>query len=85
MSKKEFINTLKQISNDAWCYRTYYKAKKSFDSIRDKLTEEEANTLEQILVLDCDPDCPDSLSGKYAYEYKAYMSQYIKELIKKYD
>ena len=76
------INILNQINNDAWCYRTYWKAERSLKQIKDKLTNEEFNKLDLLLALNCDPRCPDS---HYAdYMGKKEVSDYIKALIAKY-
>jgi hypothetical protein len=77
------INILNQINNDAWCYRTYWKAERSLKQIKDKLTNEEFNKLKYLLILNCDPDCPDSHYSDYGA--KKEVSDYIKTLITKYE
>lgn len=76
------INILNQISNDAWCHRTYWKSQRSLKQIKDKLTEEEFNKLDLLLTLNCDPMCPDTHYSDYAA--KKEVSDYIKTLIVKY-
>ena len=80
--KYNLILTLNQINNDMWCWRTYWKADRYFQQVKDQLTEQEARKLEQLLTLTCDPDCPDSHWADYWA--KAKVSDYIKELIDKY-
>jgi len=86
MKKKQnnnlLVQTLKQINEDAWCQRTYWKAEKNFQFIQDKLTKEEAAELQYRLSLDFNPDNPDFNNDYYD---KANSSEYIKELIKKYE
>ncbi|MBP3799978.1 MAG: hypothetical protein ILA19_03240 [Bacilli bacterium] len=81
--KSSLITILNQINNDAWCYRTYWKAERSLKQIKDKLTDEEFNKLKYLLILNCDPDCPDSHYSDYAGKKK--VSDYIKTLIVKYE
>lgn len=76
---------LKQINEDAWCWRTYNKAQRNFWLIKDKLTIEEADKLEQMLILYCDPDNPDHSTGEWGGIEKSMVSDYIKKLIKKYE
>ena len=91
MKKKQKNNNfllvwaLKQINEDAWCYRTYWKAKRNFWLIQDKLTKEEAEELKQLLILYCDPENPDHSTGEWGGMEKSIASDYIKKLIIKYE
>lgn len=80
--KSNLITILNQINNDAWCYRTYWKAERSLKQIKDKLTNEEFNKLKYLLILNCDPMCPDAHYSDYGA--KKEVSDYIKTLITKY-
>ena len=81
--KKEnkIVQTLRQINDDAWCQRTYRKAVKKFLSIKDMLASAEVDTLNILLVENCDPNNPDFVNS---YHDKVVVSEYIKYLILKY-
>ena len=80
--KSNLITILNQINNDAWCSRTYWKAERSLKQIKDELTNEEFNKLRLLLILNCDPECPDSYYSNHIG--KKEVSDYIKTLIAKY-
>jgi len=76
------IDILNQINNNAWCCRTYWKARKYLKQIKDKLTNKEFDKLDLLLALNCNRMCPDSYYSDYAG--KKEVSEYIKQLIDKY-
>ena len=83
MSNKELVKSLEFIRNKAFCTRTFYRAEKEFNRIKEFLTPEESKTLFEALLW-VDPEYPDSFTPIRKNDYE-YLADTIKSIIKNYN